>query len=251
MKIIFLSGGAREKALRNLLEKGEKVEAVIVPFIKPTNDRFKNVIYTAVEFGVKVIPVEKENIYKVLKKIDFDLLISCGFPYILNKRVINLAKLAINVHPTLLPKYRGYRSGPYIIINGETESGVTVHLLTEEMDKGDIIFQKRFKVSKFDTTKSLFIKAQKHEVNALYKAIQLIKNNKIKFVVQDESHSSTYNYNRTPKDSEIDPDKSLNDLYDYIRACDPEDYPAFFYVKKEKVFLKLWRNSDNKEEYQI
>ena len=70
-------------------------------------------------------------------------------------------------------------------------------------------------------------------------------------MVQDESHSSTYNYNRTPKDSEIDPDKSLNDLYDYIRACDPEDYPAFFYVKKEKVFVKLWRNSDNKEEYQI
>ncbi len=245
MKIIFLSGGAREKALRNLLEKGENVEAVIVPLITKSNDRFKNVILTAIEFGVKVIPVEKNEIFKALKDIDFDLLISCGFPYILDESVINLAKLAINVHPTLLPKYRGYRSAPYIIMNGEDKSGITIHLLTKEMDKGDIILQESFDVSKFDTTKSLFIKAQEFEVDILFKAIQIIKKGNIKYTVQDESKASEYNYIRTPKDSEIDPNKSLNDLYNYIRACDSDDYPAYFYIKNEKVYIKLWRNNNN------
>ena len=249
MKIIFLSGGAREKALRNLLEKGENVEAVIVPLITKSNDRFKNVIFTAIEFGVKVIPVKKNEIFKALKDIDFDLLISCGFPYILDESVINLAKLAINVHPTLLPKYRGYRSAPYIIMNGEDKSGITIHLLTKEMDKGDIILQESFDVSKFDTTKSLFIKAQEFEVDILFKAIQIIKKGNIKYTVQDESKASEYNYIRTPKDSEIDPNKSLNDLYNYIRACDSDDYPAFFYIKNEKVYIKLWRDNNNK--YQI
>ena len=250
MKIIFLSGGAREKALRNLLEKGENVEAVIVPLITKSNDRFKNVIFTAIEFGVKVIPVKKNEIFKALKDIDFDLLISCGFPYILDESVINLAKLAINVHPTLLPKYRGYRSAPYIIMNGEDKSGITIHLLTKEMDKGDIILQESFDVSKFDTTKSLFIKAQEFEVDILFKAIQIIKKGNIKYTVQDESKASEYNYIRTPKDSEIDPNKSLNDLYNYIRACDSDDYPAFFYVKNEKVYIKLWRDNNNNK-YQI
>ena len=250
MKIIFLSGGAREKALRNLLEKGENVEAVIVPLITKSNDRFKNVIFTAIEFGIKVIPVKKNEIFKALKDIDFDVLISCGFPYILDESVINLAKLAINVHPTLLPKYRGYRSAPYIIMNGEDKSGITIHLLTKEMDKGDIILQESFDVSKFDTTKSLFIKAQEFEVDILFKAIQIIKKGNIKYTVQDESKASEYNYIRTPKDSEINPNKSLNDLYNYIRACDSDDYPAFFYVKNEKVYIKLWRDNNNNK-YQI
>ena len=251
MKIIFLSGGAREKALRNLLEKGENVEAVIVPLITESNDRFKNVILTAIEFGVKVIPVKKNEIFEVLKDIDFDLLISCGFPFILNESVIDLAKLAINVHPTLLPKYRGYRSAPYIIINSEKQSGITIHLLTKEMDRGDIILQESFDVSKFDTTKSLFRKAQDFEVDVLFKAVQIIKKGSVKYVSQDESKASEYNYIRTPKDSEIDSSKSLDDLYDHIRSCDPDDYPAFFYVNKEKVFIKLWRNDVNKNKYQI
>ena len=251
MKIIFLSGGAREKALRNLLEKGENVEAVIVPLITKSNDRFKNVILTAIEFGIKVIPVKKNEIFKVLKDIDFDLLISCGFPYILHESVINLAKIAINVHPTLLPKYRGYRSAPFIIINGEKQSGITVHLLTKEMDRGDIILQESFDVSEFDTTKSLFFKSQEFEVDVLKKAVQIIKKGNVKYTKQDESKASEYNYIRTPKDSEIDSNKSLNDLYNYIRACDHDDYPAFFYVNNEKVFIKLWRNNKDKNKHQI
>lgn len=250
MKIIFLSGGAREKALKNLLKKGEDIEAVIVPELTKSNDRFKNVILTAIEYGVKVLPVKKNNIEAVINDLKFDILISCGFPYILSETVIKTAKYAINVHPTLLPKYRGYRSAPYIIMNGEKRSGITIHLLTKEMDRGDIILQESFEVSEFDTTKSLFQKAQKYEVDVLYRSIQLIKKGNFKVFPQDESEASEYNYIRTPKDSQIDSSKSLDELFNYIRACDPDDYPAFFYRNNEKIYLKIWRdNKDN--EFQI
>ena len=103
---------------------------------------------------------------------------------------IDLAKkIAINVHPTLLPKYRGYRSGPFILINGENESGVTIHKLVEEMDKGDIIKQKSFSITKFDTTKSVFRKAREIEPKLLYEAILDIINDKIDFKKQDEKNS--------------------------------------------------------------
>ena len=54
-------------------------------------------------------------------------------------------------------------SGPYILINGEKESGVTIHKLEEELDKGDIISQKKFEVTPFDTTKSVYRKAREIE----------------------------------------------------------------------------------------
>ena len=65
---------------------------------------------------------------------------------------------------------------------------------------------------------------------------------------QDESLASTYNYMRTPNDSEINWNHSLKSLYNQIRACDPEKYPAFFYVNGEKVYIRLWRESKPEEE---
>src|ERR1041384_4007416 len=118
MKIIFLSGGARESALEALLKNRENVIAVITPHLSKSNSRFENVIKTALKYGVKVINVTKDDLNSKLENIEFDLLISCGFSYIIAPSVLK-NKLAINVHPTLLPAYRGFRSGPFQIINGE------------------------------------------------------------------------------------------------------------------------------------
>jgi methionyl-tRNA formyltransferase len=250
MRIVFLSGGARSKALRYLIEKGENVIAVITPLKTSQNNRFEEVIKTAEEFGLKVFSVKRNELYDVLKTLDYEIMISCGFSYIIERDSIATAKIAVNVHPTLLPAYRGYRSGPYIILNDETETGVTVHLLTVEMDKGDILAQESFPVTKFDTTKSLFRKCQEIEPRLLHKVIQDIKDGRLEPRPQDESKASTYNYIRTPKDSEIDPSKPLAELYNEIRACDPEDYPAYFFVDGQKVCVKMWRHEkpDNEQD---
>jgi len=248
MKILFMTGGEREKALEYLIEKKEQISAVVTPSPSGKNNRFQNVIKKAKENKIPTFFVDKDNVGTIIEKIDFDILVSCGFSYIIDKSIISKAKYAINVHPTLLPKYRGYRSGPYILINGEKQSGVTIHFISEEMDKGDIILQKSFEVTPFDTSKSVYRKARGIEPKLLYEVIQLLKTGKHKVILQNEKEASTYNYLRTPKDSEIDWNKSLRELYNEIRACDPVDYPAFFFVDGQKVCIKLWRPDKPEDE---
>jgi methionyl-tRNA formyltransferase len=221
MKIAFLSGGAREGALHYLAEHGENVCGVVTPFLTERNRRFERVVTTAVEYGIPVFPAKREGVGRILKQLTPDIIVSCGYPYILDRDAIASAQYAINVHPTLLPKYRGYRSGSYVLINGETKTGVTVHFLTEEMDRGDILLQKEVELSIFDTPRSVYRKCQRVEPQALYDAIQLLKSG-----------------NFCP---EIDPNRSLVDLFNEIRACDPDDYPAFFRMGGEKVCIRLWR----------
>lgn len=244
MKVVFLTGGARELALRHLLESGIDVVALICPKPSKKNNRFANAILTAHEFGVPVICLSKHEVAETLQALEYDVLLSCGFSYIINEVAINTAKImALNVHPTLLPKYRGYRSGPYIVINGEKQSGITIHELTEEMDRGDILAQQSFEVTPFDTTKSVFRKACELEPPIILEVLQNLQQNNIKRIPQDESEATEYNYIRTPKDSLIDIEKPLKELYNAIRACDYKDYPAHFYIDGEKVLIRLTRES--------
>lgn len=243
MKVIFLSGGARELALRHLLNNGIDIISVITPVPSSKNSRFLNVIIAAHEYNIPVITVTKQTVNEKVQQIDFDVLLSCGFSYILSQDTVAKAKkIAINVHPTLLPKYRGYRSGPFIIINGETKSGVTVHRLTEGMDRGEIISQIEFPLGPFDTTKSLFRKAKEIEPELILQTLRSIESNNFNLKPQNERDATEYNQLRTPKDSVIDWNKPLKDLFNEIRACDPVDYPAHFYVNGEKVNVKLWRD---------
>tara|TARA_B100001059_G_scaffold102681_1_gene102433 strand:+ start:14502 stop:15260 length:759 start_codon:yes stop_codon:yes gene_type:complete len=241
MKIIYFTSGSRHKTLKHVISKSYNIVAVVFPLPKK-NSRFLNSIAVAKKHGLPIIYVEKQDIYELVKSYDFDVIVSCGFNYIIEERVISLSKIiAINVHPTLLPKYRGYRSGPYIIMNSEKFSGVTIHKITSEMDKGDILIQRKFSISKFDTTKSMIRKTNEIEGKLLDEALKMIMNKKIKLIKQDESLSSTYNYIREPKDSLIDPNKSIVELYDFIRSCDYENYPAFFHIEGQKVLIKLSR----------
>lgn len=243
-----MSGGARAQTLRYLLEREEEIVSVITPQLTAENDRFSEVILTAVEFGVPVIPVTKDNLENIILNIKFDILISCGFPYLLNKKIITHAKYAINVHPTLLPKYRGFRSGPFILMNDERMSGVTVHFLSERMDQGDIILQTEFPLTPFDTTKSVSRKCKEIEPEIVHTTLQQIKENNYTAIPQNEEEATEYTKIRTPDDSEINWNKSLKDLYNEIRACDPLDYPAFFYIDGQKVCIKLWRPDKSPEE---
>ena len=251
MKMVFLSGGAREKTLRYLFENGEDIIGVVTPRLTKGNRRFEEVITTAVEYGAPVYPVTRNGTREVLQHLKPALLISCGFPYLLDKETIACSQFAINVHPTLLPKYRGYRSGPFILINNERETGVTIHFLDEEMDHGNILVQGHVRLNNFDTPKSMYRKCQAIEGPLLLKAIRLLTDGKTVGVPQDESQASEYKQLRKPSDSEIDPTKPLLELYHQIRACDPDDYPAFFFVDGQKVCIRLWRPNKSDDEQDL
>jgi methionyl-tRNA formyltransferase len=148
-----------------------------------------------------------------------------------------------------LPKYKGLNTGNYILINGESESGVTVHFMDEGIDTGDIILQKSYKLSVFDTAKSLARKSRDFEPDVVLDALVQLKEGTYSTNKQEKIEE---NYkDRTPEDSEIDPTKSISEQYDLIRACHPNKYPAFFYVDGEKVLIKLDRAEKPEDEWDM
>ena len=127
-----------------------------------------------------------------LRRYQYDILVSLGWPYIIEDRIIEISQYAINVHPTLLPKYRGYKSGPFILLNNEKTSGVKVHLLTNSVDAGDIISQRSFPISIFDTTKSMKRKIDEIEGSVLLDAIYKLKEKSCKLIPQNELQAGYY-----------------------------------------------------------
>jgi methionyl-tRNA formyltransferase len=236
--VVLFGGAERQDVVLALFKAKISVKAILVPAVR--DERLSASILKLQENSVPVIDVKKGEVDEVLRSWGGAALLSVGFPYILPKEVIARHDLRLNVHPTLLPKYRGPTTGPYILINGERESGSTVHILDEEMDKGRIIVQSRVTISVFDTVRSLQRKVYATEPALVLDAIRLLDTGFIP-LPQDESQASTYPKKRRPDDSRIDPSRPLSELYDQIRACDPDAYPAFFEMEGQKIAIKMWR----------
>jgi methionyl-tRNA formyltransferase len=240
-KYVILTGANKQNIISKLLEEKKKVVGVILPFRSENEARLRDVIKLA---GEKSIPVIRPRIAQLKEAIELlgpEVLLSAGYPYILNSEVLSICKYNINIHPTLLPKYRGAATTWYIIANGETEGGVTIHFIDEGMDTGDIIAQDRFELTKFDTLKSYMRKAEEMENILLARCIKKLDEGNLLGYVQDEDLASEYHEKRTWLDSRFDPSQSLSDLYNFIRACDPERFPAFFDLDGERVGVKLFR----------
>lgn len=238
--VVLFGGPGREVAVMRVREAGYRVAAVIAP--RKTTPRLDASLTALREANFVVQATDRAGLSEVLLPWGRrDLLLSIGFPYLLPQAVLDRFALCLNVHPTLLPRYRGPTSGSYILMNNESTSGVTVHLIDEGMDTGAIVHQVSVPLSRFDTIRSLQRKVYAVEPDAVVSALQRLSDPTFQPEPQDERQASTYLARRTPADSEIDPHKSLLELFDFIRACDPAQYPAFFTIEGQKVCVRLWR----------
>jgi phosphoribosylglycinamide formyltransferase-1 len=117
----------------------------------------------------------------ILKEHAVDLVLLIGFMRILSAKFCQeWQDRLLNVHPSLLPKYAGGMDTNVhqdVIINGDTETGCTIHFVTDEVDEGPILIQKKCNVEPDETVDTLKTKVQKLEGMALIEAIQLIQNN--------------------------------------------------------------------------
>jgi methionyl-tRNA formyltransferase len=157
------------------------------------------------------------------------------------KEMLNIPKYgAINMHGSLLPKYRGRCPINWVIINGETETGVTLHYMIEKPDAGDIIAQKRCRIDLEDTAFTLLSKIERAAAELLKETLPLIKESKNKRVKQDLSKGSYFG-GRKPEDGRIDWNKKTVEIYNLIRAV-THPYPgAYAFYKGSKVFV--WKAS--------
>lgn len=163
---------------------------------------------------------------RVVKNLSPDLIVVSSFGQIIPQSVINIPKFGIiNIHPSLLPKYRGAAPTVWALLNGEKETGITIHSIeNEQIDCGRIILQTKLKIKSNDTDGSIRRKLAKLSEKAVIKAIHLIsREGKEIFLEQNESEASYYP-KRTLKDAEINLDSSFKDIVRKIRAMSP--YPG-------------------------
>ena len=157
---IFISGTGSN--LKSLIKFSKlKKSPIIIKMIVSNNPQAKGLQYSKIYkikkkvFDFKNILSEKKAINE-LKKNDIDLICLAGFMKILSIRFIkNFRGKILNIHPSLLPKYKGLNTHEKAIKNKDKYSGCTVHFVNSKLDSGKIINQKKVKIKKFDTPKSL------------------------------------------------------------------------------------------------
>ena len=246
----YLSSGPRVAVLKRLLAEGFDISGVFVT----DPERWPNVASTVAFAREACLPV------RILRRADLaappDELrdahcLSVGFGFILPKVFLDHVRVCLNVHGTLLPKYPGGRSLNWLLVNGEQESGVTVHIVDEGVDTGPIVLQRAFRLSIFDTSASLYRKTLAFEPDVVVEALRRFEREGPGCAVPQSPHDSVRFPDRVPEHSEIDPKQPLASLFDEIRAADPERFPAYFYLNGQKVCVRMWRPEKPADEYDL
>lgn len=158
------------------------------------------------------------DIYDELCTIDFDLLITAAYGQIIPQKILDLPKvLSINVHGSLLPKYRGASPIQTAIINGEEETGITIMRMVYQMDAGEIISQKKIKIAENDTADDLFDKLKNIGSKLLNDTIDKIEQNDYIIVPQNEKEV-TFAPMLDKNKNKIDWMKSAKEIHNLIRG---------------------------------
>ena len=243
MKVVFFgSSSFAVPVLDGLARAGDVVLSVTQP--DRQKGRALKVAPTAVKLKAEELRIEtfqpakvnsKESV-EFLKKFNADLFIVVSFGQIMSKEVLSLPKLyCLNIHASLLPKYRGAAPINWAIANGEKETGVTIMRMNEKMDEGDIALKEALSINPQDDAISLTEKLSAKGAELIIKAIKLINDGKIEFIAQD-SGEATYAPKLKKEDGLIDWADSADKIYNRIRAFTP--WPGCFTHLDKKV-LKI------------
>ncbi|MFO1531897.1 MAG: formyltransferase family protein [Kiritimatiellia bacterium] len=239
--ILILAGLDKSRVLEALLEDGEDVIGLVIPDRANTDARLGGMPALAAARSVPVHRVKHRGLRELLNRLQPDILLSLGYPSLLGPELLGIAGWNLNVHPTLLPKYRGPATAWHVLAAGEKRSGVTVHHIDAGMDTGPVLAQLECDLGPFDTLRSLKRKTDALEPPAVRAALVRLRSGDPGGDPQNEAEASTFRESRTPDDSRVDPSRSLLELYDFIRACDPDRFPAFFEVEGQRVGIRLFR----------
>ena len=172
MKIVVLCSGEGTN-FENILRTCNRHEVVLMIH----NKKKCGAVKRAAKFGIPHIhiPHEKEDLMiMTIKAFHPDLIVLAGYMRILSPKFIKSFDRIINIHPSLLPKYKGIDAIQQALDSGDDVTGCTVHYVTEELDSGEIILQSKVPIMPDDDIKSLTKAVQRREYGTLPEAINLI-----------------------------------------------------------------------------
>jgi phosphoribosylglycinamide formyltransferase-1 len=166
---VFISG--RGSNLRTLIKHSKKKNSLIKIILVISNNPDAKGLKYASKSKINIYGIRSKsksnfenNSLKLLKKYNIDLLCLAGFMKILSGNFIKkFSKPILNIHPSLLPKYKGLNTHERAIKNKDKFAGASIHKVTEKLDSGKVILQKKVKILKSDTVRSLEKKVLKIE----------------------------------------------------------------------------------------
>ena len=229
MRIVFMgTPDFAEESLRALLEAGEDVAAVFTQPDKPRGrgmqESFSPVKTLAVERGIPVYqPVTFKDgaATELLRTLAPELLVVVAYGRILPQTFLDVAKYgSINVHGSLLPKYRGAAPIQWAVLNGDKTTGVSVQYMAAAMDAGDVIASRETKIGEFETSGELFDRLKTLGAELLVETVRKIASGDVVRVPQNEA-DATYTKMLHKEMCPIDWNKSPREIVKHICGLDP------------------------------
>lgn len=172
-----------------------------------------------------------------IKALAPELVLSFYYRALIPAEILALPRLgAFNMHGALLPKYRGRACVNWAVLNGERETGATLHLMTEKADRGDIIDQEKVPILFTDTGHDVFLKVAEAAKKIMARTLPLLETGRAPRTPQNEAEA-TYFGRRRPEDGKIDWNKSAVEIYNLIRAVAHPFPGAFTEFNGKKIFI--------------
>ena len=200
----------------------------------------------ALENNIEVFqPIKIREDYQRIIELKPDLIINCAYGQIIPKVILDLPKYkCINIHASLLPKYRGGAPIHHSIINGDKETGVTIMYMDEKMDSGNILYQENIPIEESDNVGTMFEKLSILGSKMIKEFLPDFISGNFNEIPQKEEEV-TYAYNITKEDEKISFNNSSKDIFNKIRGLNP--FPVGYVIldnKRVKLYNSRIGSSD-------
>lgn len=245
MKVIYM--GSPDFAvgpLEAILETGHEVQLVVTQPDKKKG-RGKELQFTpvkecAIKHGIEVfqpVKIKTEEAVERLRQYDADVFVVAAFGQILSEEILNMPKYGcINIHASLLPKYRGAAPIQWAILNGEKETGVTIMKMDAGIDTGDMLLKEVVAISEKETGETLHDKLSEAGSALIVKALDSLEKNEVTPQKQEDA-LSCYAKMLTKDLGHIDWSRSAVEIERFIRGLNP--WPSAYTYFQGKT-VKIW-----------
>ncbi|EAJ4628096.1 methionyl-tRNA formyltransferase [Campylobacter coli] len=194
-----------------------------IPYAKELNQQIKN----------------SKLFYNHTEIFNFDIVFILSYHKIIDKNFLKHNKHNIVIHASNLPQGKGWAPLFHQVIEGKNEITFSLFEADDKADNGDIYLQKNLKLNGLELYEELREKQARFTLDMCLEFLELYPNIQAKKQVGKES----FYPKRSPKDSELDINKSLNEQFNLLRIASNEDFPAFFYKDGKKFILKIYLDS--------
>ncbi len=229
------------RCLEYLIEGPHEVVGVVgIPEDPNERTYYASLTELARQQGIPVLTPQKVNAPDVVGRVEAmkpDLIAVISYRQILRKRIISIPPLGIiNLHGALLPKFRGASPINWVLIKGETQTGVTIHYIDEKVDHGEIIAQRPIPIALDDTAVTLFDKVTETGFDLFKDVIGYFERGDVP-TSPNRTEEGSYFYRRKPEDGIIDWSQRAEDIYNMVRALVYPFPGAFTHVQGQKAIV--------------